>query len=175
MAWYLFNTKPSPNVAVKYINFPVINTYSIWVIQGIWNIINSSFDFWCSVLFLHDYFCICEVHSLCMHNVAHATIVIPPHNEVVGGYTGFTPSVRPSVRLSVLTWALMWITSMGNHGAAGGISERRHSSCSSLTWSLLVLSFGVGLIYMSPLTISVKDIPGIAVKPLISVTPNSKT
>ena len=25
----------------------------------------------------------------------------------------------------------MWITSMGNHGAAGGISERRHSSCSS--------------------------------------------
>ena len=25
----------------------------------------------------------------------------------------------------------MWITSMGNHGAARGISERRHSSCSS--------------------------------------------
>ena len=31
----------------------------------------------------------------------------------------------------VLTWDLMRITSMGNHGAAGGISERRHSSCSS--------------------------------------------
>ena len=26
----------------------------------------------------------------------------------------------------------MWITSMGNHGAVGGISERRRSSCSSL-------------------------------------------
>ena len=25
----------------------------------------------------------------------------------------------------------MWITSMGNHRAAGGISERRRSSCSS--------------------------------------------
>ena len=31
----------------------------------------------------------------------------------------------------VLTWDLMWIISMGNHGAVGGISERRHSSCSS--------------------------------------------
>ena len=31
----------------------------------------------------------------------------------------------------VLTWDLMWITSMGNHVAVGGISERRHSSCSS--------------------------------------------
>ena len=30
----------------------------------------------------------------------------------------------------VLTWDLMWITSMGNHGMAGGISERRRSSCS---------------------------------------------
>ena len=109
------------------------------------------------------------------------------HNEVVGGYTGFTLSVRPSVHPSVrpaspvrsvaptvlfgsilylnilssnfrrcvackvsnniskfvflaiflifnfdfcllLTWDPMWITSMGNHGAAGGISERRRSS-----------------------------------------------
>ena len=31
----------------------------------------------------------------------------------------------------VFTWVLMWITSMGIHGAAGGISERRRSSCSS--------------------------------------------
>ena len=31
----------------------------------------------------------------------------------------------------VWTWDLMWITSVGNHGAAGGISERRRSSCSS--------------------------------------------
>ena len=30
----------------------------------------------------------------------------------------------------VLTWDLMWIPSMGNHGAAGGISEHRRSSCS---------------------------------------------
>ena len=31
----------------------------------------------------------------------------------------------------VWTWDLMWITSMGNHGVAGGISECRHYSCSS--------------------------------------------
>ena len=31
----------------------------------------------------------------------------------------------------VLTLDLIWIPSMGNHGAAGGISERRRSSCSS--------------------------------------------
>ena len=31
----------------------------------------------------------------------------------------------------VLTWDLMRITSMGNHGAARGISERSRSSCSS--------------------------------------------
>ena len=31
----------------------------------------------------------------------------------------------------VLAWDLMWITSMDNHGAAGGISEPKHSSCSS--------------------------------------------
>ena len=29
-------------------------------------------------------------------------------------------------------WDLMWITSMGDQGAVGGISECRHSSCSSL-------------------------------------------
>ena len=33
-----------------------------------------------------------------------------------------------------MTWDLMLITSMGNHGAAGDISERRCSSCSSLIW-----------------------------------------
>ena len=27
-------------------------------------------------------------------------LLYPPNNEVVGGYIGFTPSVRPSVRLS---------------------------------------------------------------------------
>ena len=31
-----------------------------------------------------------------------------------------------------MTWDLMWITSMGNPGAAGDISECGHSSCSSL-------------------------------------------
>ena len=35
----------------------------------------------------------------------------------------------------LLTWDLMWITSMGNHGAAGGISECRRSSCSSFNRS----------------------------------------
>ena len=48
------------------------------------------------------------VGSLGMDKEIHPTLywacdylLYPPHNEVVGGYTGFTPSVRPSVRLSV--------------------------------------------------------------------------
>ena len=42
----------------------------------------------------------------------------------------------------------MWITSMGNHGAAGGISERRHSSCSSL--DLIWAKFQVWLQLSNP-------------------------
>ena len=38
----------------------------------------------------------------------------------------------------VLTWEL-WITSMGNHGTSGGISECRHSSCSSSSHSSFVV------------------------------------
>ena len=30
-------------------------------------------------------------------------VIILPHNEIVGGYTGFTSSIRLSVRLSQLT------------------------------------------------------------------------
>ena len=41
-----------------------------------------------------------------------------------------------SLTLSVLTWDVMWIASMGNHGAVGGISERRLSSCSSYDGSV---------------------------------------
>ena len=37
-----------------------------------------------------------------------------------------------------LTWDLMWITSMGNHGAAGGISECSRSSFSICKVSLLI-------------------------------------
>ena len=32
-----------------------------------------------------------------------------------------------------MTWDLIWIHSMGNHGTSGVFSERRHSSCSSFT------------------------------------------
>ena len=35
------------------------------------------------------------------HELIELMLLYPPHNEVVGGYTGFTPSVRPSVRPSV--------------------------------------------------------------------------
>ena len=38
----------------------------------------------------------------------------------------------------------MWITSMGNHGAAEGISERRRSGCSSFqleTWEQTSVNF----------------------------------
>ena len=37
----------------------------------------------------------------------------------------------------VLTWDLMWITSMGNHGAVGGISKRRRSSSSFFLLQIL--------------------------------------
>ena len=42
-----------------------------------------------------------EILELLCLNVMLPMLLYPPHNEVVGGYTGFTPSVRPSVRLSV--------------------------------------------------------------------------
>ena len=38
-----------------------------------------------------------------------------------------------------LTWDLMLITSMGNNEVAGGISERRRSSCSSFKYLLLAV------------------------------------
>ena len=48
----------------------------------------------------------------------------------------------------------MWITSMGNHGMAGGISERRHSSCSS--WHLLSIFFRVvSLIFSASMSSSI--------------------
>ena len=39
-----------------------------------------------------------------------------------------------------LTWDLMWITSTCNQGAAGGISERRRSNCSSYICSMFLIS-----------------------------------
>ena len=37
--------------------------------------------------------------SVYLRSVSSSLIIIPPHNKVVGGYTGFTISVCPSVRL----------------------------------------------------------------------------
>ena len=39
----------------------------------------------------------------------------------------------------VLTWVPIWINSMGNHGAAGVSSKRRHSSCSSFTTTRAII------------------------------------
>ena len=39
--------------------------------------------------------------------------IIPPHNEVVGGYIGFTPSVRPSVCSSRILYPLCSAYSSG--------------------------------------------------------------
>ena len=79
-------------------------------------------------------------------------IIIPPTQKSCffffwgGGYIGFTPTsegvscvmflLAKFEYLAIfliclclfLTWDLMSITSMGNHGAAGDISDRRHSS-----------------------------------------------
>ena len=35
------------------------------------------------------------------NSVISGILLYPPNNEVVGGYIGFTPSVRPSVRTYV--------------------------------------------------------------------------
>ena len=43
----------------------------------------------------------------------------------------------------VLTWDLMWITSIGNHGAAVGISERRRSGFIYYLGRILLTSFPV--------------------------------
>ena len=43
---------------------------------------------------------ICEI-CLSLMLIWCERLLYPPNNEVVGGYIGFTPSVRPSVRLSV--------------------------------------------------------------------------
>ena len=80
-------------------------------------------------------------------------LLYPSHNEVVGGYIGFTPSVhmsicpsiRPSVRPSirpashvrsvvptVLVGSISYLYILSSNS---GISERRRSSCSScISW-----------------------------------------
>ena len=60
---------------------------------------------------------------LCVANCRYTEVIsyytLPPHNEVVGGYIGFTPSVRPSIRPSRILcllcsaysfgWIWLWI------------------------------------------------------------------
>ena len=36
-----------------------------------------------------------------------------------------------------MTWYLLWITSMGNHGLVGSISDHRRFSCSSCTYAYM--------------------------------------
>ena len=54
-------------------------------------------DWYCMFLF---YFFLCLCSKRYFFNIC-LVFLYPPHNEVVGGYTGFNLSVRPSVRLSV--------------------------------------------------------------------------
>ena len=71
-----------------------------------------------------------------VHSVAPTVLVDPLHI-----YTSYQVTSKGVLRVKFLakfwlcllfTWDLMWITSMGNHGAVGGISERRRFSCFSL-------------------------------------------
>ena len=48
-----------------------------------------------------------------------------------------------TLTLSCLTWDLIWINSMGNHGVAGVFSERWCSSCSSFKMLLFINYFAV--------------------------------
>ena len=66
----------------------------------------------------------------------------PPHNEVVGGYIGFTPSVRPSVCLSVRPsripcplcsiYSSAWILSIF------GTNDQQHERVCRMCWPLTV-------------------------------------
>ena len=51
----------------------------------------------------------------------------------------------------VLTWDLMSITRMGNHGATGGISECRHSTCSSCNNSICLNPWLFGIPFVCQL------------------------
>ena len=68
---------------------------------------------------------------MCCHPAITLSCLCVRNEATTGGQ--FTKLDRPTGLLFkiclVLTWDLMWITSMGNHGAAEGISECRHSSC----------------------------------------------
>ena len=73
------------------------------------------------------------IHFIFMHLIKQLQKVCPVQSYLqnfkiwhFGNFLKFVTSV-----CVVLTWDLMWTTSMGNHGAAGGISECWRSSCSS--------------------------------------------
>ena len=51
-------------------------------------------------LIIDSYWYGLKIYVLC-DNCVILILLYPPNNEVVGGYIGFTLSVRPSVRLSV--------------------------------------------------------------------------
>ena len=63
-------------------------------------------------------------------------LIIPPHNEVVGGYTGFTPSVRPSVRPSRMPCPLCIIYSYGWILFILGANDHYHERVCRAPWPL---------------------------------------
>jgi hypothetical protein len=83
-----------------------INLFSPWYIVYIWKIVelalnnNQSIQFQCSVL-QNDH----PYGFLVDHQIRFYT----PHNEVVGGYTGFTMSVCPSVCRQILCRTITWV------------------------------------------------------------------
>ena len=62
--------------------------------------------------------------------------VILKHNEVVGGYTGFTPSVRPSVRPSRMPCPLCNIYSSGWILSILGTNDHSHEMVCRSPWPL---------------------------------------
>ena len=122
MDWRLINAKPSPNATVGYIHFPVINILSYPSGLGYLDYYDYWwFNFWCSVLFLYDYFCILwNIHLTharccsCRHSLSCVVfmpssgvgLVVCPHQSVRCGGSYLRPISQAMLKISIIDTCL---------------------------------------------------------------------
>ena len=76
-----------------------------------------------------------QLTNRCSWQTVHFLSSIPPHNKVVGGYTGFTPSVRLSAR-GRMPWPLCNIYSYGWIFFILGTNDQYHKRVCPAPWPL---------------------------------------